>query len=123
MVTAAVCDKSPFSSFAGTSGAGLLSEALLLEENFLNSFGVGMGLDKRRGGRQNREAQCIQDISRRHRLTRDGIRLAPTRGKRKAESLTDNLFIKAIIPPTVVVFNAEDHGADVSVGLSQNSLS
>jgi len=61
-VTTTGCGKSIFSSFVGTSGAGLLSEALLFEENFLNSFGVGMGLGKRRGGCQNCEAQSNYDI-------------------------------------------------------------
>ena len=120
MVTAAVCEKSSFSSFAGASGAGLLSEALLFEENFLNSFGVGMGLGERRGGCQNRETQGIQDISRRHRLAPDGIRSALTQGRRKAEPFTRGSFIKVTLPPNVV-FKAKGHGADGSVGLSRGA--
>lgn len=51
--------ESPFSSSAGTSGAGLVSEALFFEEDFLNSFNTGIGLGKKERGCQDRKVEDI----------------------------------------------------------------
>ena len=63
---------SSFSSCADTSGVGPPSDELLLfEENFLNNFGVGIGLGKSRERYQDNGIQNIQDISGRYCLTPD----------------------------------------------------
>lgn len=45
------------------SGEGLVSEALLFEEDFLNSFGVGIGLSKEGRGCRDRKVEETKDIS------------------------------------------------------------
>ena len=44
-------------SFGGASKVGLLSGVLLFEENFLNSFGVGIVVGGERGRKQDGEVQ------------------------------------------------------------------
>ena len=59
--TVTVWGEPSFSSFPSTSGVGLVSEGLLFEEKLLNTFGVGIGLDKKRGGCQDHETQDVRD--------------------------------------------------------------
>lgn len=62
MVVARVWGESPFSSSTGTSGAGLVSETLPFEEDFLNSFDIGIGLGTKGRRCQSRKVEDIQDI-------------------------------------------------------------
>ena len=62
MTTTAVSGES-FLSSAGTPGAGLLLEGLLLEEDFLKSFCADIQSGEKGRGYQDREVEDIQDIS------------------------------------------------------------
>ena len=74
MTTTAVWGES-FLSSTGTPGAGLLLEALLLEEDFLKSFGADIQSGDKGRGYQDREVEDIQDISGERCLTPNGIRI------------------------------------------------
>ena len=62
MTTTAVSGES-FLSSTGTPGAGLLLEALLLEKDFLKSFGADIQSGEKGRGYQDREVEDIQDVS------------------------------------------------------------
>jgi hypothetical protein len=78
-VTAIARGMTVFSSSAGTPGVEPLPEEVFFGENLLNSFGVGIGLGRRRGGRQERNARGSQNISELHGLTLDGVKIPASR--------------------------------------------
>ena len=78
-------------------------DVLLLKENFLNSFGVGIRLGKKREGCQDHGIQSIRDIHRYHVLTPSGIWSGQPTVYNLERPLTVSSFIDVNLPPILPI--------------------